>query len=109
MRGIPHLSDRGLRRYYQTYNAKFFGGALPEDVDVIWAPHNGCSGVTIFEPNEDIVIKINPMYLGDSCRGRLLLLHEMCHVKLGTRVSHGPKFQAEMLRLAQIGAFKNLW
>jgi hypothetical protein len=37
------------------------------------------------------------------------LLHEMVHASLPWRVNHGPKFQAEMLRLAKAGAFKEYW
>lgn len=40
---------------------------------------------------------------------KFTLLHEMCHLKHGVTAGHGPKFEAEMLRLARAGAFEGLW
>jgi len=43
---------------------------------------------------------------------QLTLLHEMVHVKHYPRacwLRHGKEFTAEMLRLAQAGAFKGRW
>lgn len=39
------------------------------------------------------------------------LLHEMCHVRLRNEAGdyHGHKFQREMKRLANAGAFNGLW
>ena len=41
----------------------------------------------------------------------MTLLHEMVHLLLwgGGEDDHGDKFQAEMLRLAQAGAFRYCW
>ena len=35
--------------------------------------------------------------------------HEMSHIKLHPYRKHGKKFNAEMLRLAEAGAFNDLW
>lgn len=40
---------------------------------------------------------------------RMTLLHEMAHMALWPDRKHGKKFTAEMLRLAQLGAFDKLW
>lgn len=45
---------------------------------------------------------------------QLVLLHEMVHLDLYLKGSegkevHGPEFNAEMLRLAKVGALNGLW
>ena len=44
---------------------------------------------------------------------RTTLLHEMAHLKVDTKfdraMGHGKHFQAEMKRLARLGAFENWW
>ena len=37
------------------------------------------------------------------------LMHEMNHLYVGRNKGHGPEFQAGMMRLAQLDAFKRLW
>ena len=38
-----------------------------------------------------------------------VLLHEMAHIKLHPYRKHGKRFNAEMLKLAEAGAFNDLW
>ncbi|WP_446744312.1 hypothetical protein [Silvibacterium acidisoli] len=103
------LSDRQLRRWYLDFNRRFHGGDLPDDVDVIYAPATGCLGRIDFDYADAATITINPACAFDMCMVKLTLHHEMAHLKVGTKHKHGKVFQAEMLRLATLGAFRGLW
>jgi len=97
-----------LRRWYRDDNLKYFGGSLPDDTDIIYAPHKGCIGTS---DEEDVgpFILISPEYAIEGRMTHMALLHEMVHLKLLPYKRHGERFQVEMLRLAKLGAFKNLW
>lgn len=101
------LCDRQLRRWYRELNAKWFDGHLL-DVDLLYAPHQGCSG-TADQDRVGNIILINPAYALDARTVKLTLLHEMAHISLWPYRWHGEKFQEEMQRLAQLGAFKRIW
>jgi hypothetical protein len=103
------LCDRQLRRWYREANARWFGGRLPDDIDLLLAPHEGCSGVTWQGDADSFIILINPAYALDKRVVKLVLLHEMAHVALWPYKKHGRLFEEEMLRLAKAGAMKNLW
>lgn len=105
-----------LARLYARYNRCYFGGRLPP-VDIRYADRRELRGnfaVSLNFGSFFVMIRIwqglvvTPAFLS------IVLLHEMCHVKLwvtrpGSRISHGPVFQAEMKRLAARGAFRDLW
>jgi hypothetical protein len=103
------LSDRRLRGWYREFNRRWFEDGLPEDVDVLYAPVEGCSGEMVPEDRDSFVIRINPRYQVCSGIARLTLLHEMVHVELWPYVTHGPKFEARMRKLAAAGAMRGLW
>jgi hypothetical protein len=106
---MESLSDKHLRRWYREFNRRFFSAALPEDIDLLYAPVERCLADVTFCPAQEFVLRINPRYAIDTRVVRLTLLHEMAHVKLWPYRTHGPQFEAEMQRLANIGAFKGLW
>lgn len=54
-------------------------------------------------------IRINAKLSNWKQQWRMTLLHEMVHLYLPKRIGHGPKFQAEMRRIASKGGFDNLW
>jgi uncharacterized membrane protein YcjF (UPF0283 family) len=115
------LSERDLLRWYRTYNDRYFRGALPEEVDILWAPVvDGYAEVDFHRDKHshsrlhrqeagEFVILISPSIAAWTAQWRWALLHEMAHVGLWPYQRHGPRFQAEMLRLAQAGAFRNIW
>jgi predicted SprT family Zn-dependent metalloprotease len=103
------LSDSQLRRWYRDYNRRFFGGALPADADVFYAPIDGAHGDALGESNGEFTLRINPACAIDLRVVRMTLLHEMAHLKLWPYRTHGPRFEQEMQRLAVAGAFKGLW
>ena len=108
-------SDRTLRIWYGKYNRKFFGGSLPEDVQLLWEPLSNADGITCPVYNIDdnkFMIKIDPGIKGFGAYWRSTLLHAMVHLDLFKNHrghQHGKLFQDRMLKLAQDGAFRNLW
>lgn len=102
-------NSRRLEKWYAQYNEKYFEGKLPENTKIWWqiTPGN-CANVTqndqgIFE------IKVNPSYAMTRGHARQCVLHEMNHISLWPYLTHGPKFQMAMRRLASIGAFDGIW
>lgn len=120
----PSLSsNRYLKRLYNEYNRKYFGGRLPETAIVQWKGRRamqegkftlwgsadwvdtGEETVPVIELNR--IMKVN----GWQSVMKQVLLHEMVHLSAGRRVNHGPKFDAEMIRIARPphNAFHGLW
>ena len=116
---MPDLtSDPKLRRWYLQFNRQWFNGDLPDDVTVYWDPVSAQAecwsvlaipGTRDHEPIVDFIIRIDPRMSFSRALAKWALLHEMAHVKLYPNLNHGPKFHAEMLRLANCGAFRKLW
>lgn len=107
-------TDKGLKERYDKYNRKYFGNQLPKETKVTWMGRKGHVGDFVVLSSGAIVILINPLLrkLKTEKYALLTLLHEMCHLSLWcqrSRASHGPKFQAEMKRLASLGAFETIW
>lgn len=104
---MSSLSHDRLRRWYRHFNKRWFGGELPEDMDVLYAPIDAY-GEAECHPNGERVIVIDTMYATDRKIAQWTLLHEMTHHYTG-QWNHGSKFQLGMVRLAMLGAFKNIW
>lgn len=110
-------SDPALRRAYLKYSDRYFESKLPFGLTVYWEPASGNLGETFeIETLDDtggepeLGIRIDPVLRFSGKMWRFTLLHEMCHVKMYPDfLSHGKKFQQEMMRLANLGAFKKLW
>lgn len=108
-------SDRQLKRWYAKFNGLWFGGALPVDTVIYWKPLSENVGqlCPIFEiADGKFEINIDPRYSGTTWEWKLVLLHEMAHLKLwrkNPRHQHGKIFQEEMQRLALAGAFRGIW
>ncbi len=101
------LSHAQLRRWFLAYNRKWFGGRLPEDMDVYYAPDDGAHGLAISANTGEQSIKVDTASMGTRY-AKLVLLHEMVHHYTGD-YGHGEKFQNGMKRLALLGAFKTIW
>jgi hypothetical protein len=102
---------RELEEAYADYNARFFGGLLPE-IPVKWGKtlsRHAAEFVTY--EDRSLAIIINPRLKPFGCYTHLTLLHEMVHAELRNERGdlHGPKFQRRMKRLARMGAFNGLW
>jgi hypothetical protein len=101
-------SDRQLKYWFNKYNALYFASELPGDTCVWWEPTNA-SYADCGLIDGHWRIRVNPSLTAWVSLWKLTLLHEMCHIKLHPNRNHGRKFQQEMLRLAAMGAFAELW
>jgi hypothetical protein len=94
-----------LEQKYRYYNRKYFGNELPIDIKLRWAEIFPIMG---YQLDDEIVLDRR-----DRRRERIwqfTLLHEMVHLSLpDVKSHHGEAFQRAMLRLAKLGAFKDLW
>ena len=99
-----------LKTWFNSYNEEYFLGALPQNTIVSYGNIDDM-GIT-FRENDVFHIVID---LKTNRAGRVAMfteLHEMCHESqwnLHEAEVHGPKFQSCMHRLADLGAFDNLW
>lgn len=101
------LTNKKLKYWYRRYNKKFWKNRLPE-IPVRFANIKDL-GQTHFEGHEPVYIQIKREMKFSRALSLMTLLHEQVHVFLPDRIIHGPKFEAQMLRLARAGAFKGLW
>ncbi len=117
---VRPASDPDLLQIYKELNAAWFNSKLPEDyVRISWdsiTERNGdiaFTWITNYEgEGERISIVLSPRMKNCGSCTKMLLLHEMAHIKLRKRKMkdvHGREFQHEMGRLARIGAFRDLW
>lgn len=125
------VGNKTLERYYDLYNRKYFEGSLPACKTVfcdLWKKHKvravGHYVPTHWEkksPDDgkwrvyrtEHLIEVDHKVKNMGIFWQSTLIHEMAHLAVGLRhkrvKSHGRIWQKEMLRLATIGAFKNLW
>lgn len=108
-----------MQQYYISYNVKYFDGRLPIDTLVECSPLHiddlGYQG----ETSKDNKGRYQITIAQELCEGERVylpvLLHEMVHIDIGDRENdtgpflHGPLFHDEMRRLAEAGAFDDLW
>lgn len=108
-------SDRQLKHWYSKFNRLYFNGSLPDHTVLYWEPPSAAwgSACPVFEVDYgQFYIKIDPSIRSITDYWKMILLHEMVHIKLWTKHpkhNHGKLFQAEMLRIANMGGFKRLW
>lgn len=121
------VSNPYLLRIFRRYNRKYFGGRLPEPF-VCWGTLPDCDARfypigkakryrTIGGKKWHDCDKKKPIVLVDiglrnrneTARIRMAIIHEMAHMTLPLTARHGPRFEREMLRLANASAFKGLW
>lgn len=110
MDGSGETLDEKLTRDFAKLNRKYFEGALPK-LQVLWDEDGEYYGRTT-DVDGPLRIILTRKWHMDGRMEKMTLLHEMCHVKLwNTSVAtrHGKPFEAEMIRLAVLGAFKGVW
>lgn len=105
-------SDLKLRRLYRKLNDQYWAGELP-DVAIWWEPCSSAAGLTFeIAGAEHLGITLDPCLVGLPKYTKLVLLHEMAHVRLwgrGGRVTdHGRAFDQEMQRLAGMRTYRKL-
>ena len=98
-----------LKRAYDDYNDRYFGGKLPDTIKVKWSrtlPGHG----RWLSFAEGGIIEIAAWQRKYWMTWNLTLLHEMAHVATDHEIEeHGPKWHREMRRLARSGAFDKIW
>lgn len=108
-------SDRQLRNWYIKFNNLYFHGELPEHTVLYWepSPKNDAVCCPVYEVTDGCFeIKVDPALKGEPCYWKIVLLHEMVHVKLWKKHpkhQHGKLFETEKNRLYALGALKKLW
>ncbi len=114
--GDPALNDE-----YRDIDQQFYGGKLPT-VPVLWEDRLAEIGPLIADgfiekglwtsrDNHEFIM-LNTSLSPDAADTRRVLCHEIVHeymYSIGEKTAgHGPKFQAELLRLSQAGAFEGI-
>jgi hypothetical protein len=105
-----------LKGLYNFYNYKYFNNELPKGTTLFFVPKIGkskspeksnCARTYFYAEIPPVIIiqrtKVKSMrYIAAD------LLHEMAHISK-PRAEHGKVFQKEMKRLANAGAFYEVW
>lgn len=110
-------TDEYLCDKFREFNRKYFGNSLSCEVHLGWRPPliKNHAGEIFPHKNSPSLILINPKLreIGAQNYALSTLLHEMCHLSLWYQKknprTHGPLFQHEMKRLANLGAFNTIW
>jgi predicted SprT family Zn-dependent metalloprotease len=105
----PATAD-DLSRWANEYHRKYFSGGPEPTIKVAFTSELGQAGC--FIPADEIVLMPQALAAFEkSCR--IVLLHEMVHVRLFMEngdpdPGHGERFRAEINRLFSCGAYGNL-
>ena len=105
-----------LKGLYNFYNAKYFNNELPKGTKLFFvykigkskSPEKSNCASTYFYADKPPVILIQRTKVKSMRYVAADLLHELVHVAK-PRADHGKVFQEEMLRLAKMGAFEQVW
>lgn len=106
----PHLTDKDLQNWYETYRRMYFRSDLP-DARVFWADLPSLMGRTNRTETGQFEIRIDRKSNPDAKEALFTLLHEMCHVDMWNKEfdEHGKLWQYDMHRLSDEDAFEDLW
>jgi hypothetical protein len=113
-------TDSYLMERYDAFNRAYFRDLLPRDIPVFYGAGEGLEKVHIhgmtectLENCETSWIRLSPELKPMPVVALMTLLHTMCHLKSvyagEAYLNHGWKWQREMKRLANIGAFNGIW
>jgi hypothetical protein len=105
-----------LKGLYNFYNYKYFNSELPTGTKLFFvykigkskSPEKSNCASTYFYADEPPTILIQRTKVKSKRYIAADLLHEMSHIAK-PRAEHGKVFQAEMKRLANAGAFQDVW
>lgn len=112
-------TDRiNLEENYNAYNKGYFLNKLPHTLKFTWGPALNANddemqaithGNVLTGPTE---IELNPRYAVAPAHQQQLMLHEMCHIATWAddlKYGHKGQWKNCMLRLANAGAFDEIW
>lgn len=116
------ITTKKVRDWYTKYRKKYYADPGPhhklppaKDIDFTWLPEGSrYNGVTTFDEDGDpISIDFNSMLKDNGSLLKVVLLHEMSHIRLGPEVKCPSsakkgrvpmKWRDEQVRLAVLGA-----
>jgi hypothetical protein len=102
-----------LRRWFLAWNRKYFNNRLPLNTQLVIEANDTKHAEVTSYYDGTYKISIDPATLYFLKFAKLNLLHEMVHldhfVTGHPRIQHGALFQLDMVRLAQLGALKDIW
>lgn len=107
-----NYTNEQLKRWYEGVNEEYFANKLPKDTEVLWVDLSvhGDMAETLRHMDGSFLIEIDPVQNPNKRVAALTAYHEICHIAAVSEFNtHGPKFQACMLRLAEAKAFNDLW
>lgn len=104
-----------MQKHFSEFNKKYFGNRLPKNTDVEWSVEElrleGYMGLTL--RNDDgsftILLDIQMKTIGYEKVADGTLIHESVHVDCYPIMGHGKCFQSDLLRIATMGGFKDIW
>jgi hypothetical protein len=107
------LTDRWLKKTYDSINRDCFDGCLARPAVLRFAKlGNHDEGVCRFFDDGTIHIYIDRFLQKHPNLAEMILIHEMAHQRLGSAYTrsggHGMRFQAELVRLFETGAYDEL-
>jgi hypothetical protein len=102
-----------LRRWFLAWNRKYFDNRLPLNTQLVIEAIDKNHAEVIPLDDGRYKISIDPATLYFAKFAKLKLIHEMVHldhfVTGHPRIQHGALFQLDMVRLAQLGALREIW
>lgn len=105
---VSEMHQTLLKAFMRTYQQRYFR-SIREVADLVVAPLDGPS---CFIPDNN-TIHVHPAVAPFSRLAKIAILHELIHSKLHKQngdpdEAEGPRFQAEVKRLLEAGAYKGL-
>lgn len=113
-----------LRKMYFNYNMTYFENKLPHDTVIKYDLGDGDQADTSCLGNDgtDCTIRFNPHFVAAQRNAEIVLLHEMCHIKVWSktligdmppsadrsRYDHGRVWRACMVQLDSQDAFRDI-
>lgn len=94
---------------YRRLNKLYFDSELP-DIEIVWEPQpgDGANGMTHTYNAEAHRLCIDPSLRGNNKFIKIIMCHEMCHVK-NPKSRHGKgKFDEEIQRLCTFASYRKL-
>ena len=116
-------SEDSLARMYVAYNDLYFDNKLPTETKVFYTlGGENMADTECDDSGRNCVMRFNPHYTAANRVAEATMLHEMCHVKVWTRLlesnrppmvdqrvyDHSKPWQSCMLSLDSMGAFRQI-
>ena len=99
-----------LQTIYAQFNSDYFWNSLPSDTTVAYGLNDPAKMAATTKLAGKYWIRLNYDYTKAPKVAEETILHEQCHIATWNEFDpHGRRWQMCMTRLAEAGAFKELW